>query len=239
MTAHVLIVATSHNKMGGGRLTGVWAEELATLYQVFCDAGLAVTLASIKGGPIPFDPRSVNGEAPKPERVIRFLADRQAMQAVQTTPAIDQCDIATVDAIVLPGGHGAMWDLPSSKPLAERIAAMDAAGKIVAALCHGSAGLLGARRRNGQPLIAGRRVTGFTNAEEEKVGMTKAVPFLLEDRLRALGGDFCAGPDFQPYAVADRNLITGQNPASSEQVAQRVLQQLGDRHARAAGWAAE
>ena len=226
MTAHILIVTTSHNSMGNGRITGVWAEELAVPYYAFLDAGHTVTLASIKGGPIPFDPRSVNGEEPKPDGVTRFLADRAAMQAVQTTPAIAQVDIATVDAIFLPGGHGSMWDLPASRALAERIATLDSQGRVVAAVCHGAAGLLAARRRDGVPLVAGRKVNGFTNAEEEKVGLAKTVPFLLEDRLRALGGDFVAGPDFQPHAVQDGNLITGQNPASAQMLAQRVLAAL-------------
>lgn len=233
MAAHILIVATSHNSMGNGQVTGVWAEELATPYYVFHDAGLVITLASIKGGPIPFDPRSINDE-PKPDSVQRFLADRAAMQGVQTTPPIERVDISTVDAIFLPGGHGTMWDLPESDVLAEKIAALDACGKIIAAVCHGPAGLTHVKCRDGKALVQGRKVTAFTNVEEEKVGLTKVVPFLLESRLRSLGADFEAGPDFQPHAVYDGNLITGQNPASSMQVAQLVLRALDDRHARAA-----
>lgn len=226
MAAHVLVVATSHNVMDNGHLTGLWAEELAAPWLAFAAAGCRLTLASIKGGPIPFDPRSVSGAAPQPDSVQRFLADRAAMQAVQVTPAIADVDIADVDAIFLPGGHGTMWDLPRSAALADRIGSLFARGRIVAAVCHGPAGLVSAQRRDGKPIVAGRRVTAFTDSEEEKVGLAAAVPFLLESRLRALGADVVPGPDFQPHVVADGTLITGQNPASSDAVAQAVLQAL-------------
>lgn len=226
MAAHVLVVATSHNVMDNGHLTGLWAEELAAPWLAFAAAGCRLTLASIKGGPIPFDPRSVGGAAPQPDSVQRFLADRAAMQAVQVTPAIADIDIADVDAIFLPGGHGTMWDLPRSAALADRIGSLFARGRIVAAVCHGPAGLVSAQRRDGKPIVAGRRVTAFTDSEEEKVGLAAAVPFLLESRLRALGADVVPGPDFQPHVVADGTLITGQNPASSDAVAQAVLQAL-------------
>jgi putative intracellular protease/amidase len=226
MAAHVLVVATSHNVMDNGHLTGLWAEELAAPWLAFAAAGCRLTLASIKGGPIPFDPRSVSGAAPQPDSVQRFLADRAAMQAVQVTPAIADVDIADVDAIFLPGGHGTMWDLPHSAALADRIGSLFARGRIVAAVCHGPAGLVSAQRRDGKPIVAGRRVTAFTDSEEEKVGLAAAVPFLLESRLRALGADVVPGPDFQPHVVADGTLITGQNPASSDAVAQAVLQAL-------------
>ncbi|WP_298725070.1 type 1 glutamine amidotransferase domain-containing protein [uncultured Ferrovibrio sp.] len=239
MGAHILVVATSHNVMNDGHATGVWAEELAAPYYVFLDSGATITLASIKGGPIPFDPRSVNGGEPKPDCVMRFLADRAAMQAVQTTTPVERVDISTVDAIFLPGGHGTMWDLPGSKALAEKIAALDAGGKIVAAVCHGPAGLTDVVNNDGDPLVKGRRVTAFTNSEEEKVGLTKAVPFLLETKLRSLGADFVAAPDFQPHALRDGNLITGQNPASSEQVAQLILEALEANRVKAAEVAAE
>ncbi|MFC3675552.1 type 1 glutamine amidotransferase domain-containing protein [Ferrovibrio xuzhouensis] len=226
MTAHVLVVATSHNVMDNGHLTGLWAEELAAPWLAFAAAGCRLTLASVRGGPIPFDPRSVHGDEPQPETVRRFLADRAAMEAVQVTPAIADVDIADVDAIFLPGGHGTMWDLPQSAALAVRIASLFEQGRIVAAVCHGPAGLVSAKGRDGKPIVAGRRLTAFTDAEEEKVGLNEVVPFLLESRLRDLAADFVAGPDFQPHAIADGNLVTGQNPASSEAVAQAVLQAL-------------
>lgn len=228
MAAHVLVVATSRNMMDDGQLTGVWAEELAAPWLAFAAAGCRITLASVKGGPIPFDPRSVHGGGPQPDSVQRFLADRAAMVAVQVTPAIAETDIADVDAVFLPGGHGTLWDLPGCVALADRIGSLLDHGRIVAALCHGAAGLVSAKRRDGRPRVAGRRVTAFTDTEEEKVGLAEAVPFLLEGKLRDLGADFVAAPDFQPHVVADGNLITGQNPASSDAVAQAVLQALQD-----------
>lgn len=233
MTARVLIVTTSHGVMNDGSITGIWAEELATPYYALRDAGFAVTLASIRGGPMPFDPLSVKAGDPLPMSVARLLADRVAMQLVQITPAIEEADADEFAAIVLPGGHGALWDLPGSAALAGRIAAFDAAGKTIAASCHGPAGLLGVLRRDGQSLVASRKLCAFTKAEEDRVGRTRAVPFLLEDRLRRQGAQFAAGPDFQPHVVRDGNLITAQNPASSEEFSALLLQMLTER-ARAA-----
>lgn len=227
MAAHVLVVATSHNRMDNGQLTGLWAEDLAAPWLAFAAAGCRITLASVRGGPIPFDPRSVvPGDAPQPASVQTFLADRDAMQAVQVTPAIGDVDIADVDALFLPGGHGALWDLPDCAALADRVGALAGCGRPVAALCHGAAGLLAARGRDGWPLVAGRRVTAITDSEEEKLGLADAVPFRLESRLRSLQADVVAAPDFQPHAVADGNLITGQNTVSSDAVAQAMLQAL-------------
>ncbi|WP_370156212.1 type 1 glutamine amidotransferase domain-containing protein [Ferrovibrio sp.] len=258
MAAHVLVVATSHNRLGpvaesaaspaspaptpgaepaagpaDAGLTGVWAEELAAPWLRLAAAGCRLTLASVQGGPIPFDPKSLpragrDGDAAA-DSVRQFFADRTAMQAVQATPAIATVDIADADAILLPGGHGTMWDLPQSAALAERIRRLLGRGGIVAALCHGPAGLAGVRSADGRPLVAGRRLTAFTDSEEEKVGLARTVPFLLESRLRALGADVVAGPDFQPHAVRDGNLVTGQNPASSEAVADLLLQALAER----------
>ncbi len=236
----VLIVTTSHAEMGStGHRTGVWLEELATPYYALLDGGVDVTLASIRGGQIPFDPRSLpaqasesTGEKPPeqqdiPASVRRFLSDEGAVTAAQTSPAVaDFGEGAGFDALFLPGGHGTMWDLPASEPLARLVGAMFEQGRIVAAVCHGPAGLVTAKRRDGRPLVEGRRVNGFTNSEEDGVGLSQAVPFLLEDRLKELGGRFECGPDWQPYAVQDGNLITGQNPQSSELVAKHVLHAL-------------
>lgn len=226
MTARVLIVTTSHGVMNDGCVTGVWAEDLATPYYALRDAGFAVALASIRGGPIPFDPLSVKSGDPLPPSVERLLADRVMMQLVQITPSIEDAEPEDFAAIVLPGGHGALWDLPGSAALAERLARFDAARKPIAASCHGPAGLLGAIRRDGQPLVAGRRLCAFTAAEEGRIGRTGSVPFLLEDKLRALGAQFSAAAQFQPHAVRDGHLITAQNPASSEKLANLLLQAL-------------
>ena len=235
----VLIVTTSHAQMGDtGHRTGVWLEELATPYYALRDGGAEVTLASIRGGEIPFDPRSLPseagqgpGEKPDPQQdvppaVRRFLSDDAAMRAARDSLPLAQVEGRDFDAIFLPGGHGTMWDLPESDALARRIGTMFDRGRIVAAVCHGPAGLVSAKRRDGRPIVEGRRVNGFTNSEEDGVGLSRVVPFLLEDRLKALGGRFERGPDWQPYAVRDRNLVTGQNPQSSELVAKLVLDAL-------------
>jgi putative intracellular protease/amidase len=226
MTARVLFVTTSHGVMNDGTITGLWAEELATPYYALRDAGFGVTLASIGGGPIPFDPLSVKAVDPLPPSVARLLADRAAMQLVQITPGIDEADPAEFAAIYLPGGHGALWDMPGNAALAARLALFDAAGKPIAASCHGPAGLLGVMRRDGLPLVANRRLCAFTKAEEDRIGRTSAVPFLLEDRLRSQGAQFAAGAHFQPRAIRDGNLVTAQNPASSEKLSALLLQAL-------------
>lgn len=226
----VLIVTTSHAELGNtGHRTGVWLEELAAPYYALREAGAEVTVASIKGGEIPFDPRSTGEEqsdVPVPETARRFLADPGAMAAAKDSPSIDEVDAASFDAIFLPGGHGAMWDMPGNATLAQTVGSLFDAGKIVSAVCHGPAGLVSAKRRDGRPVVDGKRVNCFTNAEEEAVGLTDVVPFLLETRLRELGGRFEGASDWQPFAVGDRNLITGQNPMSSELVARNVIEAL-------------
>jgi len=237
----VLFVTTSHADMGStGHKTGVWLEELAVPYYVLRDGGADVTLASVKGGAIPFDPRSVPAEAGRgpgeepageqdvPAAVRRFLEDGEAMQAARNSVAVADVDVGAYDAVMLPGGHGTMWDLPQSEALSRTLGTLFDAGKIVAAVCHGPAGLVSAKSRDGQPIVKGRRVSAFTNSEEEGVGLTQVVPFLLEDRLQELGGRYEKGPDWQPFAVRDGNLITGQNPQSSELVAQHLLDALRD-----------
>jgi putative intracellular protease/amidase len=226
----VLIVTTSHAQLGktGGR-TGVWLEELAAPYYALREAGAEVTVASIKGGEIPFDPRSTGEEQsdlPVPETARRFLDDADAMAAAKDSRSIDEVDAASFDAIYLPGGHGAMWDMPENATLARVVGSLFDAGKIVSAVCHGPAGLVSAKRRDGRPLVDGKRVNSFTNSEEKAVGLDGVVPFLLETRLRELGGRFEGGPNWQPFAVRDGNLITGQNPMSSELVARRVIEAL-------------
>ncbi len=223
----ILIVATSHAVIGDtGKPTGLWLEELTTPYAIFRDAGASVAIASIKGGAVPVDPSSAKGDLPASAR--RFLADPQTKQALAATPAINTVDISAYDAIFLPGGHGAMWDLPDSAALAARLGQADASGKVIAAVCHGPAGLVGAKRAEGSPLVRGKRVSAFTNAEEAAMGLTKAVPFLLETRLAELGAHIESGPRFEPFAVRDGKLVTGQNPASSEKVAELVLGAVRD-----------
>ncbi|WP_288806576.1 type 1 glutamine amidotransferase domain-containing protein [uncultured Novosphingobium sp.] len=223
----VLFVLTSHARVGEtDRPTGVWIEELTTPYYAFIDAGAEVDLASIAGGEVPLDPGSM-AEADRPKSVSRFLADSLTVEKLRHSLKLDDLGPGSYDAIFLPGGHGTMWDLPMSSALADLLSAAFASGKVVAAVCHGPAGLVSARDGAGSPLVAGRKVSAFTNSEEEAAGLAESVPFLLETRLRDLGALYESGPDFQPHAVRDGNLVTGQNPASSARVAELVLEAIG------------
>lgn len=226
----ILIITTSHADMGNaGEKTGVWLEELTTPYYAFVDGNADVTLASIAGGPVPIDPRSIGEDSRKEDSVRRYFDDPALQAKVATTPVFTSLDGADYNALFLPGGHGTMWDYPKSHELAELINRFLAQGKPVAAVCHGPAALTAARSTEGEPIINGKKVAGFTNSEEEAVGLTKVVPFLLEDRLRELGGDYQKGPDFAPFAVRDGLLITGQNPASAEKVASITLEAVRDK----------
>jgi putative intracellular protease/amidase len=223
----ILILTTSHSKMGDtDHPTGSWVEEVAAPYYSLIDGGVAVTIASVKGGAVPFDPNSQKPDAVKAQAPQRFLKDSAVQAALQTTKALASLNPGAFDGIFLPGGHGVMWDLPENKILADLLNTYDAEGKIIAAVCHGPAGLTGAKRADGKPLVAGRKVTGFTNAEEKAVGLDHVVPFLLETKLRELGGIFESGGDWQPHAVRSENLITGQNPMSSELVGDQILAAL-------------
>ncbi len=220
----ILMILTSQASMGvGGAPTGVWFEELSTPYYAFVDAGIDVEIASPEGGRIPLDPHSLRPSGRNPPSVERFLQDEAAMQKIGAASKVDGLNVEGYAAVFLPGGHGTMWDLPQSQALAELLGKAWTDGKIVAAVCHGPAGLVNVKDAAGRPLVAQRRVSAFTNAEETVAGFTNTVPFLLESRLRELGARYESGPDFLPYAVRDDQLITGQNPASSEAVALLVL----------------
>ncbi|ODA67979.1 Molecular chaperone Hsp31 and glyoxalase 3 [Methyloligella halotolerans] len=222
---HVLVIVTSAATMGqGGEPTGLWFEELTTPYYAFVDEGADVTLASIEGGEAPIDPRSLEPEGGTPESVTRFKRDEEASAALKNTKPISEVDVSKYDAVFLPGGHGTMWDLPESQTLADLLTKAWADGKVVAAVCHGPAGLVNAKDENGDPLVKGRRVTAFTNSEEVAVDLKDKVPFLLEDRLKELGANYEKAGDFQPFAVVDGRLVTGQNPASSAEAAKLTLE---------------
>lgn len=226
----VLFILTSHAVMGpSGEPTGLWMEELTTPYYVLSEQGVQIDIASIAGGSIPIDPRSLSDDTAKnPASVNRFQNDASAMEKIKNTPSVANIDLSKYDAVFLPGGHGTMFDLPVSKELATLISQAYQQNKVVAAVCHGPAGLVAATGADGQPIVKGKRVTGFTNSEEQAVGLAAKVPFLLENRLRELGATFVAGKDFDAHAVRDGNLITGQNPASSEEVAYLMLEALKD-----------
>lgn len=222
----ILMVLTSHDRLGEtGHKTGFWLEEFAAPYYVFKDAGAEVVLASPRGGQPPLDPKSDAADAQTPA-TLRFNNDTVAIaELAQTRPLADVLD-EDVDAVFYPGGHGPLWDLSEDADSIRLIETRFAAGKPVAAVCHGPAVLRHVQGTLSQPLVKGKRVTGFTNAEEAAVELTDIVPFLLEDELKAKGARFEAAPPFQPHVVADGKLITGQNPASSEPAARALLELL-------------
>ncbi|MFT4174253.1 MAG: type 1 glutamine amidotransferase domain-containing protein [Rhodocyclaceae bacterium] len=221
----ILIVLTSHATAGAsGHPTGLWLEEFTTPYYAFVDAGVQVDVASIEGGQVPVDPNSVQPEGKNPASVERYLKDAAARAKAENSLKLQGIQSTGYAAVFMPGGHGTMWDLPDSAALATLLGDAWRDGKVVAAVCHGPAGLVNARDEAGRPLVAGRRVAAFTNSEEVAAGMDKTVPFALETRIRELGARYESGPDFQPFAVRDGRLVTGQNPVSSEKVAQLVLE---------------
>ena len=222
----ILMILTSHDELGDtGRKTGFWLEELAAPYYAFQDAGAEIVLASPKGGQPPLDPKS-NEPASQTDLTRRFEADPKATAQLATTLRLDSVSQADFDTVFYPGGHGPLWDLAEDKNSIALIEAFLAAGKPVALVCHAPGVLRHVRKPDGQPLVAGKKVTGFTNTEEEGVGLTDVVPFLVEDELKAKGGIYSKGPEWGSYVVTDGLLITGQNPASSGPAAKVLLEQL-------------
>lgn len=223
---NILIVLTSNDRFGDSdKPTGFWLEELAAPYYVFADAGANITLASPQGGRPPMDPASDEPDARTPATE-RFKSDDEAQARLAATHRLADLDPATFDAVFYPGGHGPLWDLADDEASIALIERMYAANKPVASVCHGPAVLRRTRKANGEPLVSGRRVTAFTDSEEEAVGLTDAVAFSVEQVLREHGAQFSNADDWQPHAVVDGNLVTGQNPASSVAVAEAVLAQL-------------
>jgi putative intracellular protease/amidase len=226
-TKSVLIVLTSNARLGEtGKETGFWAEEFAAPYYALKDAGLEVSVASIDGGEAPIDPGSLAERGENAATVERMFSDDGLMETLKNTSSVRDVDALDFDAVFLPGGHGTMWDMPGSKPLAKRLARVWACGGAIAAVCHGPAGLVDVPLEDGQQLVDGKKLTAFTNAEEEAVGLTDAVPFLLETRLKEQGAQFKGGDDFKSHVVVDGRLVTGQNPASSADTAARLVEVL-------------
>lgn len=223
----ILMVLTSHDQLGDtGKKTGFWLEEFAAPYFIFKDAGAEITVASPKGGQPPLDPKS-NEPDSQTAATERFKKDQEAQTALANTVKLSSISAEDYDAVFYPGGHGPLWDLAEDRDSIGLIEKLYAAGKPVSAVCHGPAVFRHTKTADGSPLVKGKSVTGFANTEEEAVGLTDVVPFLVEDELKNNGGLYSKGDDWQPYAVTDGNLITGQNPASSELVAKAVLQRLG------------
>ncbi|KAF1017106.1 MAG: Protein/nucleic acid deglycase 2 [Stenotrophomonas maltophilia] len=214
-----LIVLTSHDQLGDtGLKTGFWLEELAAPYFAFKDAGAHIVLASPKGGQPPLDPKS-NEPAFQTALTHRFEADDAAKAQLASTVRLDSVDPAAFDTVFYPGGHGPLWDLAEDAQSIALIEAFIAAGKPVGLVCHAPGVLRHVKGGDGQPLVAGKQVTGFANTEEDAVGLTTVVPFLVEDELTRLGGVYSKGADWGSYVVRDGLLITGQNPASSAEAA--------------------
>lgn len=223
----ILMVLTSHDKLGDtGEKTGFWLEEFAAPYYVFKDAGAEITLASPLGGQPPLDPKSDDPSA-QTDATRRFKQDSDAQAALAHTGKLKEVSAADFDAVFYPGGHGPLWDLAEDKSSIALIETMLAAGKPVAAVCHAPAVLRHPKAADGSAVVKGKSVTGFTNTEEDAVGLTKIVPFLVEDMLKQNGGSYSKGADWAPHVVTDGLLITGQNPASSAPAASELLKQLG------------
>ena len=219
----ILLVLTSHDRLGDtGEKTGFWLEEFAAPYYVLKDAGAEIVLASPKGGMPPLDPKSDLPES-QTEHTRRFHGDAAARKELAATRLLADLSAAGFDGVFYPGGHGTMWDLPDNRESIALIEAIVNADKPVCAVCHAPAALVNVRGKDGDFLVKGRRVTGFSNAEEEAVALTGVVPFLLEDRLKERGGLYRQGADWAPHVEVDGLLITGQNPASSELAAKEML----------------
>ena len=222
----ILIVLTSHDQLGNtGKKTGFWLEEFAAPYYVLKDAGAAITLASPKGGQPPLDPKSDLPES-LTELTKRFRKDKAAQAELANTKKLSDVSADDFDAVFYPGGHGPMWDMPDNKISIALIEAFVKADKPVGAVCHAPAAIVNVRGKDGEYLVKSKHVTGFTNAEEEVVGLSNVVPFLLEDRLKERGGLYSKGADWAPYVQVDGKLVTGQNPASSRPAAQELLKLL-------------
>ena len=219
----ILMILTSHDQLGDtGKKTGFWLEEFAAPYFALKDAGAEIVLASPKGGQPPLDPKSDDADA-QTDDTRRFKADPEAQTALATTVELASVEAADFDAVFYPGGHGPLWDLAEDAKSIRLIEAFVAADKPVAAVCHAPGVFRNVKAADGEPLVKGRTVAGFTNSEEDAVGLTDVVPFLVEDMLKASGGLYAKGPDWGSFVQVDGKLITGQNPASSGEAAEALL----------------
>jgi putative intracellular protease/amidase len=225
---NVLIVLTSHDQLGNtGEKTGFWIEEFAAPYYTFLDAGARITLASPDGGQPPIDPKSYL-EDYQTDMTRRFDNDQDAQDKLANTLTLATVKSDDYDTVFYPGGHGPLWDLYQNQHSIALIESFVTQDKPIATVCHASAVLLKAKNAQGEPLVAGKEVTGFSNSEEAAVNLTEIVPYLLEDELIKQGGKYQSVADWQPFSVQDGLLITGQNPASSATTAERLLKVLAE-----------
>nr|WP_298996039.1 type 1 glutamine amidotransferase domain-containing protein [uncultured Allomuricauda sp.] len=221
---NVLIVTTSHNQLGNtGEKTGVWLEELAGPYYQFLDKGASITIASVKGGEVPLDPKSELEEW-QTEFTKRFYKDELALSSIKSSKTIKEINPNDFDILFFPGGHGPMWDLGDNNEVAQLINEFDKKDKPIGLVCHGVVALKGVKSANGNAFVKGKRLTSFTNSEEDAVGLTDVVPFLLEDALKEEGAIYVNGEDWSDVVVEDGNLVTGQNPQSSVTAAQKTIE---------------
>jgi len=222
----VLFVLTSHDELGDtGEKTGFWVEEFAAPYYNLLDKGVKITVATPKGGKAPIDPRS-KAEASQTETTKRYNKDKSAQEIINTTVKLENVKAEDFDAVFYPGGHGPLWDLAEDKTSIALIETFNEQDKPIALVCHAPGILKDVKKENGEPLVMGKNVTGFTNTEEEAVQLTNVVPFLVEDMLKENGGAFSKADKWNVHVVKDGNLITGQNPASSNKVADELFQSL-------------
>lgn len=224
------MVLTSHDELGNtGKKTGFWLEEFAAPYYIFRDAGASITLASPKGGQPPLDPKSDDPSAQTAD-TLRFKQDAGAQQSLAKTVKLSSVSAGDFDAVFYPGGHGPLWDLAEDKLSIALIESFYAAGKPVALVCHAPGVLRHVKAKDGSPLVKAKRVTGFSDSEEDAVQLSKIVPFLVEDELKRLGGVYSKGADWSSFVLTDGNLITGQNPTSSAEAARQELKILAEGH---------
>jgi putative intracellular protease/amidase len=220
------MVLTSHDALGNtGKKTGFWLEEFAAPYYAFLEAGATITVASPKGGQPPLDPKSDEPDS-QTEETRKFKSDADAQSVLANTVVLSTVSIDDFDAVFYPGGHGPLWDLAEDKVSISLIERMYAAGKPVAFVCHAPGVLRHVKAQDGTPLVQGKKVTGFTNTEEDAVQLTDIVPFLVEDMLKENGGIYSKIGDWQSYTVKDGLLITGQNPGSSVATAALLVETL-------------
>lgn len=218
-TPHVLVVCTSHDRIDAKERTGVWFEEFAAPYELMRAEGIEVTVASPSGGAVPIDPRSAPDERLAPP-------EQEAMDRLEESVRLDELDLSRFDAVYFPGGHGAMYDL-ATPAVGRVVEAFAQAAKPIAAVCHGPAAFVEAKRAgDGEALIKDRKISAFTNDEETEVGLADRMPFLLETQLHELGAEVVSGEPFRAHTVRDGLLITGQNPASSEEIAKLLVSEL-------------
>jgi len=222
-STRVLFITTSHDKLGNtaGR-TGVWLEELAAPYYIFKDAGAQLTIASPNGGLVPLDPKSESIMVIT-RNTKRFVKDEEAMNFLSHSMLLAEISADDFDVVFITGGHGSMWDLSNNKILKELLEAFNHQNKPIGSVCHGVVGLLSLQDDNGQVLVKGKQLTCFSDSEEKSAGLTSVVPFLLESEFRTAGVSYSKGPDYESHVMSDGNLITGQNAASSAEVAKKLV----------------